>query len=793
MRTIWIVILILLFNFRGYSQDTPTYQLTGKVQDKTGKPIEGVYLLINKKYIWTTENGKYRTQLKAGKHQIKLSVIGYKPIDTLINIEQNRVLNFKMSQAINGLDEVLLKGHQHERTSQHVLHVNNEYLEKEFKGSLASSLEKLPGFNAMQIGSGASKPIIRGLGLNRVAVAENGIKQEGQQWGADHGLEIDALQVEDLEVIKGVGSIAYGSDALGGVVRIKNNVIPKEGLSGSVYSFVKSVNNSIGSSAEIAYKKKDWFAKAKFTGLSFADYNLPAKQISYLNFDIPIYDEKLKNTAGKELDWFGQVGVNKEKFSSTLSVSRVYQKSGFFPGSHGIPDIERVEPDGDDRNIEEPFQRVTHFKIVNNTKFHFDQSDLDLDLSYQNNHRQEWSLFHTHYAGQERPEINPNLELDFQLKTFSGKATYHQHFNKENETRIGVDAQLKNNDIAGFNFLLPEYTAENYAVFAIHEYKPSAADLWSLGLRFDYGHIDMKGYYDPNLYDYLIGNGQDEASANSYAQRSEDLDRDFTSFNARLGYDHQFNDFWKTKINVGTAFRLPTAIELGSNGIHHGSFRHEQGDANLDPEQGAMLDINVSYNKNSWGISVSPYAYYFTNYIFLKPTGTFSVLPHSGQLYKYTESEALLSGLEIQVDKTFFDKLRLRVAGEYLYNQQLTSDRSRNYPLPFTPANNLFLEAGYKLFQQSEIIKNSEVLLNSRLVMEQDRIAQGEEITPGYAVWGLGWNSDFEFKKFKFNVNFRVDNLFNTKYFNHTSFYRRLQIPEMGRNVQVSFKIPFGK
>ena len=77
--------------------------------------------------------------------------------------------------------------------------------------------------------------------------------------------------------------------------------------------------------------------------------------------------------------------------------------------------------------------------------------------------------------------------------------------------------------------------------------------------------------------------------------------------------------------------------------------------------------------------------------------------------------------------------------------------------------------------------------------MEQDRIAQGEEITPGYSLWGIGYQTTLKLDAFKANINFRIDNLFNTKYFNHTSFYRRLQIPEMGRNIQLSVKIPFGK
>jgi len=791
MKLFWIGLILSLFTFNLFAQNTNDYRLSGTVKNRTGHALDGAYVKINGKYFWTSKEGEYNTKLKSGNYEVHVSMVGYRDFDTIIDLDENLILSFSLAEFVTGLDEVLLEGHVHKKTSQQVVYVDDDYLEKQFNGSLASSLERIPGFNAMQIGSGASKPIIRGLGLNRVAVAENGIKQEGQQWGADHGLEIDALNVENLEIVKGVGSIAYGSDAIGGVVRINNNSIPSEGFSGSIYSFAQSVNNSLGTSAKLAFSENDWFFKAKFTGISFGDYSLPTEEISYLNFNIPIFDEKLKNTAGKELDWYAQAGIVKDDFSTTLSISKVYQKSGFFPGSHGIPDISRVQPDGDLRNIEEPFQRVTHFKITNNTNFFYGNGQLDLDLSYQKNHRQEWSLFHTHYGGQESPEVDPNLELDFNLKTYTTRAIYHHSFNRQNETQLGVDLNWKDNDISGFNFLLPEYQAGNYSIFGIHEYEPSARNLWTLGLRFDYGTIDMQSNYDPNLYEFLIRNGQTEQLANSYAQRSEGVKRNFSSFNARMGWDHTFDESWSSKINFGTAFRLPTAIELGANGIHHGSFRHEQGDPDLEPEQGFMADLNLNYSKNSWNISLSPYAYYFNNYIFLRPTGTFSVLPHSGQLFQYTQSEALLSGIELAIIKEI-GRWRFNLAGEYLHNRQLTSDKSRNFPLPFTPANNLFTEVGYQLFQDSEIFNFSEISINNLLVMEKDRIAQGELITPGYSLWGLEWQNEINLNGFRANINFRVDNLLNEQYFNHTSFYRRLQIPEMGRNIQLNIKIPFG-
>jgi iron complex outermembrane receptor protein len=91
-----------------------------------------------------------------------------------------------------------------------------------------SSLERLPGVSTMDIGSGQSKPVIRGLGFNRVVVVENNIKHEAQQWGADHGLEIDQYAVNNVEVIKGPASLIYGSDAMGGIIDMKNRKVPVE-------------------------------------------------------------------------------------------------------------------------------------------------------------------------------------------------------------------------------------------------------------------------------------------------------------------------------------------------------------------------------------------------------------------------------------------------------------------------------------------------------------------------------------------------------------------------------------
>lgn len=219
-------------------------------------------------------------------------------------------------------------------TIQHVDKVSNQQLVEKFAGSLAKTLESVAGVNSMDIGAGASKPVIRGLGFNRVAVAENGAKQEGQQWGADHGLEIDALSTEEVEVIKGVGAIEYGSDAIGGVIKINNEKIPQvHSFDGKAIVYGKSVNDALGASVQIKQRGDRFFYKLKVTGQDYADYRVPIKQIDYLNTIIPIQGERMKNTAGKNVALYGQFGYVDTNFKNILSISNVYDKSGFFTWS----------------------------------------------------------------------------------------------------------------------------------------------------------------------------------------------------------------------------------------------------------------------------------------------------------------------------------------------------------------------------------------------------------------------------------------------------------------------------
>ena len=790
-QSLFVFLIYLIFPFTSLSQN---FDLEGEIKDINYSPLEGAHIHVENSFTLTNAGGYFRiANLPRGSYRMTVTYLGYKAIDTIITMDDDKKIVLILEEDTSSLKEVLVTANARRNSAANREVITQAYIQEQFSGSLAKTLERLPGINSVEIGAGTSKPIIRGLGFNRIAVSENGIKQEGQQWGADHGLEIDAFSVENLEILKGVGAIEHGSDAIGGVIKIINDRIPREGFTGEVIALGKTVNNTVAASTNLAYKKDKFFYKIKATGSEFGDYAVPTDNIVYLTQNIPILNQRLKNTAGKEVDLYGQVGYVGSSYKGTLSLSNVYFKGGFFPGAHGVPSIRRVQDDGDRRNIDFPFQRVNHFKVINKNEWFFEDSSLDVIFGYQNNHRQEWSRFHTHYSGQTPPAIDPDLELDFNLNTFDAQLKYSRNFGPNHTSAIGVQTQIQDNSIAGYNFLLPQYFRTSTGIYLTHDFQVSSKIKLNAGGRFDYSSISIEENYDDLLYNYLVTRGQEEVTAGRYATRSEEIDRDFTNFNLMGGFLYNMDPNWDMSINAGTSFRLPTAIELGANGIHHGSFRHEQGEANLDPEKGYVIDTKLNYSYNNFKASISPYLYYFDNYIFLNPSGIFSILPHSGQIYQFTQSKALLTGVEIDLEKTFFQKLRTKAVFEYLYNRQVTSTRSRNYPLPFSPPVNGFGEMGYLFLENSNTFNNSEFFVNTSFALDQKRIAQTEEVTPGYMIFGSGIRTGITAGKFKASINLQVSNIFNTKYFNHTNFYRALEIPEMGRNVQLMLRIPINK
>lgn len=658
---------------------------------------------------------------------------------------------------------------------------DREFLSQHFTGNLSQALEYVPGVRSMDIGSGFSKPMIRGMGFNRITVTENGIKQEGQQWGSDHGLEIDAFNVERVIVRKGSASLLYGSDAMGGVIEIMPLPWPSENMIyGEVSALGKSVNGNIGGSVMLGVRRNRWHAKVRYSEQHYGDYRVPTDSIVYLTQRIPIYGSRMKNTAGYERNVNALAEYRYGRYSSSYSFSNAFQKSGFFPGAHGIPDANRVQDDGDRRNIELPYSKVNHMKLSTRQQYAWSALNVSWDLGYQNNLREEWSEFHTHYGTQSPPETNPDKELEFRLHTVSSSVKVRSARVGNWTWSAGWDVQWQHNDIGGYSFLLPRYDRFSTGVSGVAEWHPSKEFCLNGGLRYDYGKINVSSFTDEYLEAYLQGMGYDSSLIESYKTRSYAVNRRFDDLSGAIGIVWTPDRDNTLKLNLGHSFRLPSANELASNGVHHGTFRHEQGDPTLSSERGWQIDALYQYDNGRISLSVTPFASYYTNYIYLRPTGEWSVLPHAGQIYRYTGADVIFAGSEVSFGAYITGWLNYSVTGEYVYTYNRDDKTALSFSPPASLRNTLTFSGDW-----------FRVYAETHTIARQNRVARNESPTASATLFNIGASANIALLGTDIEIALSVNNLFNRRYYNHLSYYRQVEIPEPGRNFQFSINIPF--
>ncbi|AGA80727.1 TonB-dependent receptor [Echinicola vietnamensis] len=675
--------------------------------------------------------------------------------------------------------------------SNSVALVRQDFIRENRGGSLMKSLERVPGISTIGIGSGASKPLIRGLGFNQVMVVENGVKHEGQQWGADHGLEVDQYAAEQVMIIKGPASFKYGSDAIAGVIDIRDKLPPaEEGVGGSVELGGRSNNGWIGGSANVTARKDNWFVEGRFTLADYGDFNVPVDSVFVYDFGVALHQGDVRNTAGRELDFSGRIGYLGKHFRNALTVSRVRTRSGFFANAHGLEprQVDAAVHDRSSRDILLPYQEVTHTKVINRASYAAGKQFIQLDLAYQRNDRKEWSQYVNHgYMPPLYPAEMPypsSQERAFDKHVFSLNLK-DEWFLDKHQIMLGASGEYQDNTIGGWGFLIPAFQQYSYGVFAIEKF--SVSPLWKLtaALRYDHSRIHVEAYQDwfPSV------EHADQAAPSDYLYRSSDFRRDFDSFVWSVGVNFLPGDL-SLKGNLGTSFRMPIAKELAANGVNYHYFRYEKGNPDLDPERSLQLDVEAELKKENWQVAFSPFLNYFSNYIYLNPTAELDILYGAGnQVFNYTQAEVLRYGAEFNAVYRFTPQWSAELIGEYVYSEQ-QSGAKRGYTLPFSPPPSGIVNITYQPLG-TESFFSPYFAVDLRATARQANIVPPEKVTEGYQLVHLRAGAKVKVFQQPIQADLQVQNLLNTRYLNHTSFYRLISLPEAGRNISLSLKYEF--
>ena len=761
------------------------FSISGQVYDiETSEPLPCAEIYIHElvKGTVTDIDGSFSIEgLLPAQYHLHVHYIGYHSYYKLIILTDNiSDLGIPMKSSYLELMEVVVESDPLNtgpvEKSQAIQTVTSQFLQRNPGGTLMNSLQKLPGINAINTGMGISKPVIRGMSFNRVLVMDRGIKQEGQQWCADHGLEIDQFDPEQVEIVMGPSSLQYGSDGIGGVLVINPPYFAKDNMvSGSFLGIYKSNNDLYGTSTMLKGNKENKIFQLRLSTQDYGDFKVPASEFNYNGYILPIYNNLLKNTGGRERNISGMAGIKGKRGFSTITVSNYHLTAGMFPGATGIPREYDLLDDGNSRNIELPRQVINHFKIISNSNILFNKNWLDIDLGFQYNDRNEEGDPHSH-GYQPTPEGNLALGLD--LFTYSGNIKYMHMLSSSSKRTYGLQVQMQKNSFSGYEFLLPAFYSATSGFYLQQEKNIQETLTLNGGLRVDYGIVDIKEHVEP---DFSTVDPADSVIRNPSIHRS------YLNLSGAIGFSYYPTHYTNLKLNLGSSYRIPTASELASNGVHHGTFRHEKGDSSLESERGWQLDVNYTFHRRNFYINLSPFLSYFHRFIYLKPMAEFSDLPGGGQVFQYTQNNVIFWGGEANLDYHILEDLHLSGTFEYVWNLNIDS----KLPLPFTPPLSILTECEYKFPLKKTIFKNNFVNINARFTMNQKRVDRNENPTDGYVLVGFSTGSNLQFGKQTCELVLTVQNLLDTFYMNHMSRYRWLNLPEQGRNINISLRLPF--
>ena len=241
--------------------------LHGQVTDAIdGQPVVGasIYFPLLKQGTVTNSDGHYTiTGLPAVKTTIQVTYVGHLTIIESIDLNTTSERNFVMQENNATLKEVVVTGLTGSTRADHspapISVVTPRELQATPSTNIIDAVAHQPGVSQITTGGGISKPVIRGLGYNRIVTVNDGIRQEGQQWGDEHGIEVDAQTVHSVEILKGPATLMYGSDAMAGVLVLHGDpVMPQGTMALNVGSEYQTNNQLFDYTVDFAGNQQGW-------------------------------------------------------------------------------------------------------------------------------------------------------------------------------------------------------------------------------------------------------------------------------------------------------------------------------------------------------------------------------------------------------------------------------------------------------------------------------------------------------------------------------------------------------
>jgi iron complex outermembrane recepter protein len=777
--------------FAGKASEILKGSFSGIVTDAiTGKPLSGVSVYISDARLGTSTNYNgefYIGNISVGEHLVEFSHIGFNTHAEQILIKGDTKKDINLRESVVENNAVIITGvsraSQLKKVPFSVAIIRKEELQQTTSTNIIDVITKKAGVSSLATGPAISKPIIRGLGYNRVLTMNDGVRQEGQQWGDEHGIEIDEASVNKIEILKGPASLVYGSDAMAGVINIITN-IP---------AAMNTIKTNVGTNYQSNNKLRSLHGNVagNINGFNWNIYATTKAAADYKNK----FDEKVFNSKFNEKNIGGYVGYNGSWGFSHLLVSSFHLKAGLIEGDRDSTGkfikevsngelIQATDADFQSSIPQIPYQHIRHFKIATDNNFKIGSNNLTLNLGFQQNKREEYGDVNT-----------PTKQgLFFDLKTITHATKFHIKEKKGWKPSIGISGMNQTNTNRGIEQLIPNYNLTGAGIFVFIEKEITKLNI-SGGVRFDTRNINAKNLLDE-----------------TGAVKGEAFTKNFSNFSASTGLAYEANKNVNLKLNIARAFRAPSIPELASNGAHEGTIRYEYGNTNLKSEVSTQLDAAVELNNEHVSFNLAAYLNSFNNFIFYRKLssefGGDSLVDIGGgeflSAFKFEQQRANLAGVEATLDihPHPIDWLHFQNTFSYVAGSLKESiEGTKN--LPFIPAPKLLTELRGDFKKIGNNITNFYVKVELDNTFKQTRAFTAfdtETTTAAYTLLHVGLGAEINAKgKTIFSINFSANNITDVAYQNHLSRLKyaaenmatgRTGVFNMGRNFSVKVNVP---
>jgi len=770
-RWVAVGVLALLLPQAVAAQDTG--RIVGQIVDATsGEPLPGasVGLRDTNRGQATDRDGRFSFErLSPGTYALRASFVSFASRSQELTVEAGETTTVTLALSPTALDlpDVVVTDSRRPRAAAEVYRptsvVTGPELQRRLSSTVPATLNRVPGFSAQYNGPGATRPSIRGMSGDRVLMLEDGQRTgDLYQTTADHGVMVEPLTAERMEVIRGPAGLLYSAQALGGVVNVIRNDIPREQpaqLTGTFSSQLESMNEGRAAGLTVTGPAGPLALRAELSGRGAGDTRTPQGDLP--STGLASYNGSL---GASYLPSWGLVGASYRFYDNVYGVPGEFNGELIEGGHPGGVDIEAIRHVGRFRAAyAQPLWVFSTIELdANLTRYVHDEIELRRD-------------------GQE--DI-----LGTRFRQTSGEVNLvarHQHDLRDLRTEgvVGISYTGRSLGAGGLSPGTRSGDTWNLAAYGYEDLNLSPVRL-QVGAR-----VDVQRRTPRSQADIRVRSSEGERIIKPVTERS------FTGFSGSVAALYDVAPAWTMGARIARSYRAPGLEELYSDGPHLADFSFDIGDPSLDPETGLGLDIFLRTDYGRFRSELTGFFNRVEGYIFTRNTGLTVLIDRTGDfgrvtpVFENTGRDADFWGAEGSTQLEVLPSIVIDATASYVRATQ----RQSNSPLPRIPPLHGSAEvryAGQRFFGSVGIDAAATQGRVPDLVTVDGNDRRPEQPTDGYhtayAELGLRLTTRGTFHR----LSLRGHNITDATWRNHTSRIKDVA-PQPGRNLVLTYRVEF--